>query len=670
MLKRLEFSVTFPSTGKTFEGKHDFKTGLTSITGPNERGKSLRLEMIRYGLFGTKALRGAATDYKALTVSLDFEVGNKRYRVSRKKSSATLYQGDDPLATGTKPVDAKVREVLGYDLAVFDVANAANQDEIQLLGAMKPTERKAMVDRTIGLTAIDDVIQWAGENASVEKRTAESLEAGIVQPVEPKRPDGYRPSAQLSEERDILRSQVAELDRLEGWLSQSPPVEPTIPRAPTNDTAAVLRDHEQRRAEIERGAADLRAKIRVIPEVTYSEQQLTDFEDKFRLYQKVRERDALEKPTYSHDQLNKMVLDHRALEVCAEFDRINKRIEEVYAHGHHECPSCGHEWPVEQDHIERLEHERAQLNLPEVRPTAPPLSRVEIETEQERIETWNQRIEEFQDLPDYVDLPKITPREIEAERIKIKQAKELPELKKALAALKPLPDRSADLQARERYEWQLETYDEAKARYDAYVAEKQTKEARLAELSGAREALREVEASVDPAKAYEASMARYEADLEAYRKHTGRAEDHRQNAEDYTTMRKALKEVKVAVKKHLVPSLNKVASKLLHDMTGGSRSQVQVDEEFNILIDGQPINTLSGSGKAVANLAIRIALGQVLTNKVFSVFMGDEIDASMDDTRAQATVDCVRNLKKSISQILLVTHKKPTVDHEIDLSIG
>lgn len=39
---------------------------------------------------------------------------------------------------------------------------------------------------------------------------------------------------------------------------------------------------------------------------------------------------------------------------------------------------------------------------------------------------------------------------------------------------------------------------------------------------------------------------------------------------------------------------------------------------------------MSGSGKAVANLSLRIGLGQVLTNNVLSLFVGDEIDSSLD----------------------------------------
>ena len=58
------------------------------------------------------------------------------------------------------------------------------------------------------------------------------------------------------------------------------------------------------------------------------------------------------------------------------------------------------------------------------------------------------------------------------------------------------------------------------------------------------------------------------------------------------------------IKGHLVPALSRVASHLLAQMTGGQRSVVVVDQEFDVTVDGQRLDTLSGSGKAVANLAL------------------------------------------------------------------
>ena len=59
----------------------------------------------------------------------------------------------------------------------------------------------------------------------------------------------------------------------------------------------------------------------------------------------------------------------------------------------------------------------------------------------------------------------------------------------------------------------------------------------------------------------------------------------------------------------------------------------------------------------MANLALRLGLGQVLTNNVLSLFVGDEIDASMDDDRAENLHNCIQGLAGKISQIIYISHK-------------
>jgi DNA repair exonuclease SbcCD ATPase subunit len=85
------------------------------------------------------------------------------------------------------------------------------------------------------------------------------------------------------------------------------------------------------------------------------------------------------------------------------------------------------------------------------------------------------------------------------------------------------------------------------------------------------------------------------------------------------------------------------------------------------MVDNQELETLSGSGKAVANLSIRIALGQVLTNRVVSLMLADEIDASMDDFRAEKTADVLQMLVERVSQVLLVSHKTVDAPHYVRL---
>ena len=52
MLRSLSYSVTFPATGHSLAGEFDFAKGMTAISGSNEAGKTMILEMIRYSLWG------------------------------------------------------------------------------------------------------------------------------------------------------------------------------------------------------------------------------------------------------------------------------------------------------------------------------------------------------------------------------------------------------------------------------------------------------------------------------------------------------------------------------------------------------------------------------------------------------------------------------------------
>src|SRR6266478_1401828 len=98
MLRSLSYSVVFPATGQSLKGELDFEKGMTAISGANESGKTMILEMVRYCLWGTKALRGTAADYKKLFATLSFDVKAVNYKVDRNNGNATLWKGNDKIA--------------------------------------------------------------------------------------------------------------------------------------------------------------------------------------------------------------------------------------------------------------------------------------------------------------------------------------------------------------------------------------------------------------------------------------------------------------------------------------------------------------------------------------------------------------------------------------------
>lgn len=667
MLHSLEYSVTFP-TGRKLEAKVDFRKGLTAVTGRNEAGKSFLVEMVRYGLWGTKALRGAASDYKTLTMSLTFSIKGRKYEVTRSNGKALLTEDGTEIATGTRPVNERIIAILGYDITVFDVANACLQGQVEALGDMRPEQRKQMVDQTIGLTLLDDIIKWVGSEANAAKRSAETLEASLVEPQEPERPADYVGSDQRRQRASELQVLAQEYHSLAGALSQPGAPEPHLPVEPCADTLEQLELHQLEREKALARVREINAKIAALGtvEVRWTAEErkaLREQIEKVDRWERKLEHDKrYPKPSLSLEQIEELKANWRAVALRKSALQLEAKIAELRGRGTNRCPECQHEWPLEAEEIARLEAELAELPSEDVPEPTVPLAEVE---HQSRLH------ESYQPNPyedaEPVDRFAYDPRMLEEDERAEENARQRAALQASLMTIEVPEDRTAEFEARRQYEWALENYEQQRKAWQEDRARREVQRKRMEELSGIPGELELETQLLERDRLYEAALESYQRAYGIYRSQKEEAEALKEQASQYAKARSALQQLKVRIKQHLVPSLNRVASHLLHQMTGGQRNTVHVDEDFNITIDGQALNTLSGSGKAVANLAIRIGLGQVLTNKVFSVFLADEIDAAMDEERAAATAACLRNLTQSINQVILVSHKRPEADHIISL---
>lgn len=606
MLKRLAFSVTFPSTGKVLSGTHEFEGGLTAITGPNGKGKSLRLEMIRYGLFGTKALRGDGSDYRGLRVELTLEVNEVEYHILRSSNRTVLSRGDEELAVGTTAVNAKIIQILGFDLSVFDIACSINQGEVEALSNMRPADRKRMVDQTIGLSKLEETARWCLEQARDGNVRADTLREQLREPIKPDLPEGYVGSdveRTRLQEAQAIQHQIKEL---EGWLSHVR-AKPSEPVAPCQETAIFLAEHQRVRSKTLTFQNDaLKALAKLGPEPKGAQADV--------------------------DQMEKALL---AWDSWQERQKLEARRLHLLSHGHHRCPSCEHEWPIETDQLQELDAVLATSS--DTEPIKPAF-------------TWRDH--------------QLLVQALASNQQRVLHQAKLEETEKTLEAF---PDRSQDLAARRVYENQVASYEVEAGTFTAWEQERDQKRLELVRLQGDLPDVKAIEARLHAATVYELSLRRFQEETVKFDALVGEIKEVDNQVDQWRRAKRAIDDARAKIKAHLVPSLNKVASHLLLQMTAGKMVKIEVDEDFDVKVDGQPIHTLSGSEKAVANLALRVGLGQVLTSRLFSVLLADEIDASMDDERAEATAECIRGLSKSLDQILLVSHKSPSADHHVQL---
>ncbi|WP_454287284.1 AAA family ATPase [Rhizobium arsenicireducens] len=675
MIRKLEYSVSFASTGRTFNEAVLFQGGFGAITGPNESGKSMILEMIRFCLFGTAALRGKSEDYKNLKAELDFRVRDQGYVVQRRINNATLLMDGNPVAVGIKPVNLKISQILGFGLDVFDMACVANQDELTSLGSMAPTERRRRVDSVIGVAVLDDLARLAGDEANVYKRSADELAASAHEPVQPLAPEGYRPSADLAVEKAKLDEVRSQADQLRGWLA----IERTKPARPEEKVSMEIDFLQgmvdaQTARRIERSSLEDQAR-RIPPASEHTQAELDADAQLHRLQQQFRARRQFlthtPQPECDQKQLDAARAAWKAHKDWLKLQHLEKARAELLAKGEHTCPSCTHHWPIAGDAVTNLDLEIAQFSNCVLQEVPPSMTEAVLERHQRVLDGWDDTAwQQHKDSP----TADVEPRWTIDQRVQLANGIDNRERRLELLAkielLKPSdkePDWAAMLRTRQQYEAQLAVWSGQVAEFEKWETERQQKLIQLAMLDVDLQDYPSLVLLLDQARGFEASMLHYQTTLDTYNRLVGQIVAYRADAEDWNKVKEALKLLRLKIKQYLIPSLNRVASSLINHMTGGERQVIFVDDEFNITVDGQAIDTLSGSGKAVANLALRLGLGQVLTNNIFSLFMGDEIDASMDKNRAEKTSGVLHTLKGRISQILLVSHKFPSADYYIAL---
>lgn len=689
MMKSLTYSVTF-SNGRTIaQSLKPDTNGTTLIVGRNEAGKSLNLEMLAYALFGTEALRGAASEYKRLKVEVALVIKGVEYALTRVKSDASISSNGEIIAKGTSPVNLKVREILGFGLGVFKVSNWCAQGDIQVLANMKPTERKQMIDEVSGLTQLDGVFAWVKTQVKELKTQEEGIIENLYHPEAPTSPEELMSREDLQASYDDLEQRLVKIQKAEANVPSRPvalvepspkwvmamPEKPKAPEPlaePQKPAPALAKDVGGWTEVIVEEATEVLARM---PEWL---KQKADIDA--QLHQLKRRFDPAHFKGYSAEDLEQFRVHH------AKNTKIAQKIE-LQSKGTIECPNCKHEHYIATGLLESFK------DVPDTLYDVP-LTLDEISTQFGLLDYMNEEREllaeeakhnlaqplsptAYNDYLTFVDVSNqnkaalVSWQEAMArhgEMVERLETQYQASLDDWVTHTKQVTE--SNEREEEEYKVRLATYKKSVIDYDAQLEARNKALIELDKLP-TRDTLNGLRNQLDIYSrawaAYDALMGKYQIDLERYNKTLARCKQLVNQRESYELAAKALKEVKSRVKGYLVPSLSKVASQLLNQMTGGERAVVEISEDFEIVVDGQSLRTLSGSGKDITNLAIRIALGQVLTHKVMPLMMFDEIDAAMDDTRAQYTWDCIQKITPRIGQVLLVSHKDLSASHRISV---
>ena len=587
-----------------------FEKGLTTIVGENGAGKSLIQEFIRFGLFGSSALRGKLSDYDPnLRITLSIRIRDENILIKRTLKDCVITASEGEEVRGTSTCNDWIIRRLGYNMSVFDIGNAAKQFEINKLGDMKPAERKNAIDQVIGLNVVTKLVKELKDEKNELKNFVKGFETALVEPVEPKKPENYVDSKELIKVYDekltakdtgkLLKSKCEELkcDQVDEWKDN-------VPVGDLKNEALY---------NYYKNEFDKLVKEYPVWGSKYSRDELTKW------YFASKEWRAWKEPEISLEEIRKQKSQWVDYLTWKNATRAK-------------CPNCGTEFALgDVKEVDEPQFPQNYLNEMEV--------------------LWLKKPS--------VEKPEVLIDEqfLEAETKKIEAQEKGYEYSKKMAELG-----DCDYKLLRKYTEHQEKYKKWKEYYSY-----RTKLRALGDITEIENECKILWDKITEAKLYESKITEYKKQKQNYDTLIESIGEKKDRIEKLEKAISGLTEFTSSVKNSIIPSLSSVATSLCREMSNYDISEIKINDDFEITVDGKELCLLSGSEKAIANLAIRLALSSVLTRKIFNVFMGDEIDESMSEERANSTAECLRRLSSQIEQIILISHRHIVGDNIIKI---
>jgi exonuclease SbcC len=151
----------------------------------------------------------------------------------------------------------------------------------------------------------------------------------------------------------------------------------------------------------------------------------------------------------------------------------------------------------------------------------------------------------------------------------------------------------------------------------------------------------------------------------------GAAEDLRRKHEELDVLQadrrmhdeldRAFSDLRTDLNFQLRPELSELASAFLSELTDARYTELELDDQYNIVIleDGIPKPVLSGGEEDLANLVLRLAISQMIAERAgqsFSLLILDEVFGSLDEARRFNVVELLRGIQDRFEQVILITH--------------
>ena len=229
-------------------------------------------------------------------------------------------------------------------------------------------------------------------------------------------------------------------------------------------------------------------------------------------------------------------------------------------------------------------------------------------------------------------------------------------------------------EARERVSVLTKQFDETHFSEEALLRQRQEYDEAVAVLR--RTELELQAATLDEGRAADAVAAaeRARQELERARELQARLEGERRVHDE---LDRAYSDLRNDLNLQLRPELSDLAADFLDVLTDGRYAELDIDDDYNVIImeAGIPKPVISGGEEDLLNLVLRLAISQMIADRsgqTFALLVLDEIFGSLDVDRRLRVVGLLRRLLSRFEQIIVLTHIEDTrddMDHKIQITL-
>lgn len=655
----------------------EFPDGVTCVVGFNGVGKSTIFEAIAWALYGPSAARTSADQIKTdgasnkepCRVEIEFVFNESNYRIVREMTgknhtaNATATIDGREACNGAEAVTQFVLKKIGMDFKSFYTSIFAKQKELNSLSNMNASERRPLILRMLGIDSLDNVIKEIKTDKKNKETIVEKLQNQLythngenkIEIYQKEKQELNKKKHQLSE---TLKKQKNEIQKLKKQVEKT---QGELIKLKTEyekldakkEKLEKTKEQFEQKNKLTGEIKKLQQKIKERQnQIKKQEQEKSNFSDVTKEIEKTQQKIEEIKNT-QNEHIKKIeqknTLTQRLKKDISEIEYKTKRIKQLGPEA--ECPTCNRKLSDHYNKLLKKFETDKQKKENEINEYIKKVGEIKNKKTQSNkvYEALNKKIFYFQKQQKNIDKIETTIENIKSEIDKEKnelslKEKKLEELEKIDFNKEEFKKIKTDIKkSYEKYQQKQSFFNKQKDNLNQKRIELEKKQGNL--------------------KIFEKDIKNHSEKIKELKEYSNRIDKEKTLSRNLNMLNEVMSSFRTYLISRIRPTLSLYASDFFRQLTNGKYSEIDLDEKYNLMVydNGKKygIERFSGGEEDLANLCLRLAISEVITERaggVFNFIILDEIFGSQDYIRRQNIIDSLSSLSSKYRQIFLITH--------------